>query len=228
MHIEVLSEDKSGSVVLDHIMSKYLQRHTLRHSCSIRPHRGKGHYPADFMRQPAKFASGLMDLLPAKVRAYADVYKPDELVLVIVMDSDDEPFEKLYVDLERIIRKFGNGLPYVIGISVEEMESWLLGDRQAVIQAYPNAHLSAIEEYRQDSICGTWEVLATAIYGNSADRIIKIGYPAIGQYKYEWAARISPFIEIERNQSPSFKRFIRQLERIMLRQENLLRYRTHG
>jgi hypothetical protein len=180
------------------------------------------------MRQPAKFASGLMDLLPAKVRAYADVYKPDELVLVIVMDSDDEPFEKLYVDLERIIRKFGNGLPYVIGISVEEMESWLLGDRQAVIQAYPNAHLSAIEEYRQDSICGTWEVLATAIYGNSADRIIKIGYPAIGQYKYEWAARISPFIEIERNQSPSFKRFIRQLERIMLRQENLLRYRTHG
>lgn len=228
MHIEVLSEDKSGSVVLKNIMSKYLQNHTLNHSCSVRPHRGKGHYPADFMLKPAKFASGLMDLLPAKVRAYADVYKSNELLLVIVMDSDDEPFEKVYLSLERIVRKFGNGLPYVIGISVEEMESWLLGDRQAVAQAYPNAPLAAIEDYRQDSICGTWEVLAEAIYGNSADRIIKIGYPAIGQYKYEWAARISQFMEIERNRSPSFKRFIRQLERILLRQENLLRYQTHG
>lgn len=228
MHIELLSEDKSGSVVLENIMRKYLQNHTIKHSCHVRPHRGKGHYPDDFLRPPAKFASGLMDLLPAKVRAYSEVYKPSELLMVIVMDSDDEPFDKVYSSLERIVRKFGNSLPYVIGIAVEEMESWLLGDRQAVAQAYPEAHISVIDDYKQDSICGTWEVLATTIYGNSADRIIKIGYPAIGQYKYEWAENISSYMEIERNQSPSFKRFIRQLDRILLHQENLLRYRSHG
>jgi hypothetical protein len=36
---------------------------------------------------------------------------------------------------------------------------WILADEQAVLEAYPEADLSIIREYRQDSVCGTWEVL---------------------------------------------------------------------
>lgn len=215
MHIEVLCEDKSGSVVLDYITARFLADNDYSCTYEIRPHRGKGRMPGNFMDKPARFASGLMDLLPAKVRAYADVYDPTELILVVVMDSDDEPFDKIYSDLERILQKFGRKLPYVIGISVEEMESWLLGDRQAILAAYPQARMTVVDNYEQDSICGTWEVLARAIYGNSAERLIKIGYPAIGQYKYEWANSIGPFLKIYENKSPSFRRFIKQLTRIM-------------
>lgn len=219
MHIEVLSEDKSGSVVLEHVLHKCLQRHHLRHSFSIRAHRGKGRLPNDWKQQPARFASGLLDLLPAKIRAYANVFHPGELILVVVMDSDKEPADRLYNELELVLQKFGGRLPYVIGISVEETEAWLLGDPEAVIKAYPNAKKSVLEQYEQDSICGTWETLATVIVGNEAERLIRIGYPAIGQYKYEWAERISPFLNIESNHSPSFNKFMYRMDRILLRSD---------
>ena len=217
MHIEILCEDKSGSVVLEYITARFLQDNDFDCTYAIRPHRGKGRMPDNFLVKPNRFASGLMDLLPAKVRAYADVYAPNELILVVVMDSDNDSYNKIYTELERVMQKFGCKLPYVIGISVEEMESWLLGDRQAILSAYPQASMTVIDNYEQDSICGTWEVLARAIYGNSAERLIKIGYPAIGQYKYEWASTISPYLKIYENKSPSFKRYIKQLTRVMVK-----------
>jgi succinyl-CoA synthetase beta subunit len=62
-------------------------------------------------------------------------------------------------------------------------------------------------------------VLARAIYGREAERLIRIGYPAVGQYKYEWASRIAPFMQLEQNQSPSFQKFLKKLNRIMNKQE---------
>lgn len=219
MHIEVLCEDKSGSVVLEHIIATWLADRKSVCSFEIRAHRGKGKLPNDYMAKPMRFASGLMDLLPAKVRAYAEIFRPEDLFLIIVMDSDDESADKIYVDLERVVQKFGQRIPYVIGVSVEEMESWLLGDRQALLKAFPEIHRTVLDNYEQDSICGTWEVLARAIYGREAERLIRIGYPAVGQYKYEWASRIAPFMQLEQNQSPSFQKFLKKLNRIMNKQE---------
>lgn len=219
MRIEILSEDKSSTAVLQSIMDQLLAKRHSRHQVFIRPHRGKGFYPVNFWKKPARYTSGLMDLLPAKVRAYAEIYDPAELILVVVMDSDNEDPDRVYRRLEKILLDFGGSLAYVIGISVEETESWLLADAQAIRQAYPQADLLLLKRYEQDSIVGTWEFLAAVIYGQEADRIISIGYPAVGQYKHEWAKQISPYLEIDRNQSPSFQRFRNHLERVLDRLE---------
>jgi hypothetical protein len=219
VHIEVLSEDKSGGLVLEYLMAAILAGRTVKHTYAVRPHRGKGVFPRNEWQKPARFASGLMDLLAAKLRAYTLAFQPDELLLVVVIDADAEPPDKVYAELEHLVRKFGKPLPYVIGISIEEIEAWLLGDPQAIRAAYPEASLKKIASYRQDSICGTWEVLASVIVGRDADRIIRIGYPAVGQYKQEWSRNIAPFLVPDRNQSPSFQRFRHQLARQLSRQE---------
>lgn len=213
MHIEILCEDKSGGMVLDHLMATILAQRPLQHTFAVRPHRGKGYYPRDEWGQPPRLANGLLDLLPAKLRAYTQTGRPENLLLVIVLDADAELPDQIQADLERLVRKFGGGLPTVIGISVEEIEAWLLGDAQAIRQAYPDASLKRLSGYRQDSVCGTWEVLASVLLGHEAERLIRIGYPAVGQYKQEWAHRIAPCLVPDRNQSPSFQRFFRPLIR---------------
>jgi hypothetical protein len=42
--------------------------------------------------------------------------------------------------------------------------------------------------------------------------LIRVGYPAIGQYKQEWAYRISRNMDPMRNESPSFSQFSGELK----------------
>jgi hypothetical protein len=214
MHFEVLTEDRSGGVVVEALMNKILKPLLPSYSIAIRPHRGKGALPDDPLAPPKKFASGLMDLLPAKLRAYDRVYAGTDFVLVVVMDSDDSFPDDVRQMLTVQSQRFAPGLRSVIGICVEETESWLLADEEAVLEAYPEADMNVIHEYLQDSVCGTWEVLCRAILREKARGLIRIGYPAIGQYKQEWAYRISRYLEPKRNESPSFSQFSGELIQI--------------
>ena len=211
MHIEILAEDKSGSLVLENLFKKITDRRPLRHHFAVRPHRGKGLLPKDLDAKPKPMASGLLDLLAAKLRAYASVCDSDEWLMVVVMDSDDQDPEDLIRQIRQVTIRYSRNLPVVIGLSVEEMESWLLGDPSAIKFAYPDAGLHWAENYKQDSICGTWEILAYVIMGHQADRLIRLGYPAVGQHKSEWAVHIAKHMEPERNQSPSFQRFYKKI-----------------
>lgn len=211
MHFEVLTEDRSGGVVVEALMNKILEPLLPSYTIAIRPHRGKGDLPEDPHGPPKKFASGLMDLLPAKLRAYDRIYAGTDFVLVVVMDSDDLLPDQVRQTLSEQVREFAPGLGYVIGVCVEETESWMLADMDAVLEAYPEADLEVIREYSQDSVCGTWEVLCRAILREKARGLIRVGYPAIGQYKQEWAYRISRYMDPARNGSPSFSLFSREL-----------------
>ncbi|MBP7401196.1 MAG: hypothetical protein KBA30_01105 [Clostridia bacterium] len=213
MHLEVLSEDRSGGVVIASILRILRERRSYGYSFAIRPHRGKGYQPTDPSRRPRRDTVGLLDLLPAKSRAYARVLDPDRNILIVVMDSDSVPPGEVESDLRDTLRRYAAPVPHVIGVCVEEIEAWLLGDRQALLAAYPDADLSVADRYGQDSICGTWQTLARCIHPDSAARIIRIGYPAIGQYKYEWCRDISRYMDPDRNDSPSFRRFLSRLDR---------------
>ena len=219
MHLEVLIEDRSGAVVMDVLLPRILAGRTVTHTFAVRPHRGKGSMPDDPFKPPARFASGLLDLLPAKARAYAQAYYPEEVLLIVIMDSDQDQPEMVFGEIKGVLARFAAPLPYVIGISVEEMEAWLLGDQQAILAAYPEANRDILANYEQDSICGTWEVLARALLGRQAHRVIRLGYPAVGQYKHEWARKIAPALDPDRNRSPSFHRFCQALDRILTFEE---------
>ena len=101
-------------------------------------------------------------------------------------------------------------IDHVFCIAVEEVEAWLLGDERALMEAYPQAKQQILRTYKQDSICGTWEVLAEEIYPGGIKRLKKecATYMEIGVKKAEWARNIGRLMELTGNKSPSFNFFI--------------------
>jgi hypothetical protein len=61
--------------------------------------------------------------------------------------------------------------------------------------------------YVQDSICGTWETLAEAIYPGGKAPLIALGFPITGQTKCEWAEKMGSWMNVKENLSPSFQAF---------------------
>ena len=61
--------------------------------------------------------------------------------------------------------------------------------------------------YENDSICGTWERLADAIYKGGASALSSKGSHAVGTEKSLWAKQICPHMDVDRNKSPSFCAF---------------------
>ena len=206
MLVEILSEDKSGAVVVERLTERIAEYEGVDCEVNVHPHRGCGSLPKDMTAKPPRFASSLLDLLPSELRAYNKVYSGKDLILVIAMDSDDNDPQQLRQEIYSCASKFAPDIRSVVGISTEEIEAWMLGDKAAIIDAYPDCKSEVIDSYEQDSVCGTWEVLCRAISEN-AEELIDIGYPAIGHYKALWAENISRYMLPQKNVSPSFNTF---------------------
>lgn len=206
MIIEILTEDKSGAVIVERLVEHIVANEGMEAEINVHPHRGCGSFPKDMLAKPPKFTSALLDLLPSELRAYNKVYAGKDLILVIAMDSDDKDPQSLRQDIYACAARFAPDIRSVVGLSTEEIEAWLLGDKKAVMQAYPDCREDVIDSYVPDSVCGTWEVLCRAVSEN-AEELIDIGYPAIGHYKSMWAETISNYLKPQNNISPSFKTF---------------------
>lgn len=206
MLIEILSEDKSGAVVVQRLAKRICDNEGMDAEVRVHPHRGCGSLPKDMTAKPPKFASSLLDLLPAKLRAYNKVYGGKDVILIVAMDSDDNDPQALRQELYSCASKFAPNIRSIVGLSTEEIEAWMLGDKHAIIDAYPDCRRDVLDSYVQDSVCGTWETLCRAVSEN-AEELIDIGYPAIGHYKALWAETISRYMLPQKNVSPSFNTF---------------------
>ena len=90
-------------------------------------------------------------------------------------------------------------------------EALLLGDLSAVATAYPRVDMAVLRRYRQDDICGTWELLADAVHRGGAAALKRAGWQAVGREKAAWAERIGRHVDPCRNGSPSFQYFRKQV-----------------
>lgn len=212
-HLAVLAEDRSSVPLLERIVRHVIEEKGLDCTFKIHPHRGKGYLPKDFKERPNPRAGGILNQLPAKLRAYQAVFDRHELMVAVVFDADNDDVGELYGRCVSVFRQEAPDLIYCIAIAVEEFEAWLLGDFTAILKAYPNADREEYEKYKQDSICGTWEHLARVIHGKSARSLIAADYPAVGISKIEWSRRISPYMDLDNNRSPSFNTFVNHLRR---------------
>ena len=68
--------------------------------------------------------------------------------------------------------------------------------------------------YKNDSICGTWELLADAVCKGGSKALKQEGWQAIGKQKSVWAKEITPHMNVDSNISPSFNNMRLQLQRI--------------
>ena len=206
MHFEVLVEDRSGSISLEFILEKILGRNGVDHSWNIRAFKGIGHLPRDLDGVPNPTNQRLLHNLPGLLRAYGKSLQGLSAV-VVVADSDDRDCIRFKQDLLNVLHTCNPRPNTLFRIAIEETEAWLLGDRVAVKSAYPNSKDAVLNGYVQDSICGTWEVLADAVHSGGSVSLKRLGYPAAGEAKCEWARKISPLMDVDSNQSKSFQVF---------------------
>ena len=206
MHYEVLVEDQSGSIALDAIMEKILGTNYTSHSWRLHPYKGLGRLPKNLRSVTDPKKRILLDQLPAILQGYGKSLTPHDVVIVVV-DLDDRDCLAFKKELVNVLNACNPRPRALFRIPIEESEAWLLGDRNAVKSAYPLANNFVLNSYVQDSICGTWEVLADAVYQGGAARLKNLGYPDTGIAKCEWAREITPYIDVDSNQSKSFQVF---------------------
>jgi hypothetical protein len=169
------------------------------HTFKIIPHRGKGKLSGDPSRKPDPKRQGLLDQLPAKLRAYGKALRPDTDRVVILVDLDDDACHALKKRLVTLL-KFCEPRPIVLfRIAIEEVEAFYLGDRNAIKVAFPRARLHKMKSYVQDSICGTWELFQMVIGAQSEDKVA-------------WAESMGRYLTVNwkgprANLSPSFQQF---------------------
>ena len=131
-----------------------------------------------------------------------------------VCDLDDRCLKSFRQELFAVLNACSPKPETRFCIAIEEGEAWLLGDVPAIETAYPNAKLDILKRYKNDSICGTWEVLADAVFTGGSGALKSGGWQAVGREKSEWSERIAPLMDVENNASPSFQYFRRNLREL--------------
>lgn len=213
MHFEFLVEDQSGKAMLERLIHKII---SAEHTFKIHPYKGIGHIPKGLNPQSEPDKRILLDQLPRLLRAFGNLhasYSDDyRAAVIIVCDLDSKNYDTFMAELNGMLNQVNPAPNARFCIAVEEGEAWFLGDRAAVMMAYPKAKTAVLNAYVQDSICGTWEVLADAVYPGGSMALAGRGYRAVGLEKSRWAENITPNMEVAENSSPSFGRFQETLE----------------
>lgn len=208
MHFEILVEDQSGKKTLDILVPGIIGR---PHTFNVHPYKGIGHIPKGLTAKSEAGKRILLDQLPRLLRGYGKAFAHYPIdcpaVVILVCDLDDKCLKAFRQELDALLNACDPRPTTRFCIAVEEGEAWFLGDIPAVKAAYPKAKEVVLSEYRNDSICGTWELLANAVYHGGASALEARGWRAVGEEKSKWAETITPHMDVMNNASPSFIRF---------------------
>ena len=213
MHVEVLVEDSSGAKLIATLLPKLIGPQGAPHTWRVHPYKGMGRLPAGLSAKADPAKRALLGQLPRLLAGYGKT--PGIDAVVVVVDSDRRDCKVFLKELKALLHKCQPAPNTLFRLAIEEMEAWFLGDRQALLAAYPRAKKEVLGRYRQDSICGTWELLVDAVHPGGVSAIQRAGWPLPGQIKHGWAELIGPLMDIEHNQSLSYCKFRDGLRRIV-------------
>ena len=201
VHLEFLVEDQSGRAALEILVPRMLgPASTYR----IHSYKGVGRLPRGLRPKSDADKRILLDQLPRVLRGYGS--DPGRQIVVVICDLDDKSRPEFLAELNQMLdRCTPRPRITLFCLAIEEFEAWYLGDLAAVRKAYPRANARVLESYVNDSICGTWEVLADATYPGGSKALARLGWSAEGEQKSIWARMISPHMDIDGNRSPSFR-----------------------
>ncbi len=210
MHLEVLVEDASGKIALESLLPKVLGALGAAHTWRIHSYKGIGRIPRNLQVRADPAKRMLLNQLPRLLAGYGN--SPGVDAVMVVLDSDTRPCAD-FLDELKAIGAIGHSNT-LFRLAIEEMEAWYFGDRIALKKAYPHAKAKVLNDYVQDGVCGTWEMLADAVYSGGSAAIKNRGWPLSGQVKCEWAERIAPHMDVAANLSPSFNKFVQGVRRL--------------
>lgn len=205
MHFDILVEDVSGKRMLDVLVPKIIgESHTFQVHC----YKGIGRLPKGMTPDSEPQKRILLDQLPRVLQGFGKTHAAYpasyQAAVLVVCDLDDRCLKAFRADLLGLLQRCSPAPETRFCIAIEEGEAWLLGDLNAIRTAYPDTRDAALNSYTHDSICGTWEKLADAVYAGGAVALKALGWTMIGREKSIWADAITPHMNIDENQSPSF------------------------
>ena len=213
MYFQFLVEDLSGGQLIRVLMDKMVAQHPdVSYDCKT--FKGIGGFTKKNTARETKTGKLLNDLA-TYLRGFNKSLQGMPAAIVVVVDNDDRKSAEFAAEVNRVAALILISMDHVFCIAVEEMEAWLLGDEQAILAAYPDAKLTHLRSYEQDSICGTWEVLADVVYQGGLARMKKDcqAYGEIGKIKFEWATNIGSHMEWDTNKSGSFQLFASEINK---------------
>ena len=213
MHFQYLVENQSGAALIRILMQKIVELYpNATYDC--KGFRGIGGFTRKNTIKETKTGKLLNDLA-TYLRGFDRSLQSFPSVIIVVLDSDDHDVQQFRSELEAVAIQNMIKIDHVFCLAVEEIEAWLLGDRHALLSAYPHAKMHVLNTYVQDSICGTWEVLADAVYPGGTSKLSRehASFIEIGKLKAEWAQNIGIHMDLKSNESPSFNDFIHEIER---------------
>ena len=215
MHFQFLIEDQSSAVLIELLMEKIKQECAGPLSVEIKAFHGIGGFTKKNTVKETKTGKLLNDLATYLSGFDKKLQWTESAAIFVIVDNDTRETDAFHKELEDIARNKNIRTDHVFCIAVEEVEAWLLGDRDALLQAYPHAKKQILNAYQQDSICGTWECLADTVYRGGRDRLKK-DCPTVterGKCKSAWAMNIGKHMQLDANISPSFKYFLSEVRK---------------
>jgi len=205
MHLEILVEDLSGKKALDILVPGITGA---QDTFNIHAYKGVGRVPKGMKDAADPSNRILLTNLPKLLKGYGRTfqgYPQDyEAAVILVCDLDNKDLKSFLDELNGVLRACHPKPRAHFCVAIEEGEAWFLGDVRAVKSAYPAADDGVLNSYVNDSICGTWEKLADAVYPGGAKALSKRGWQTVGAEKARWAEAIAPRMDVENNASPSF------------------------
>lgn len=208
MHFEILVEDQSGKKALDILVPKLISD---EHTFNVHPYKGIGRIPKNLGNNTNASKRILLDQLPKLLRGYGNTFAnyPDDYpaAVILICDLDNKCLAQFRKELYGILDACHPKPETRFCIAIEEGEAWFLGDFPAIKMAYPKAKDSVLNGYVNDSICGTWERLADAVFYGGSQALSTKGGQAIGAEKSIWSEKIAPHMDVANNKSPSFNYF---------------------
>ena len=215
MHFEILVEDRSGKRMLDTLIPKIIgAQHTFR----VIDYQGTGHIPRNLTSSADARNRLLLSQLPRLLRGYGNTFANYSTnypaAVILVCDLDDKCLKVFREELFTVLNACNPKPETRFCIAIEEGEAWLLGDLPAIKLAYPNARDNVLNRYDNDSICGTWELLADAVFRGGANRLRNEGWRSVGREKSAWVGLIAPHMNVETNTSPSFCYFRQKIREL--------------
>ncbi|MEW6350432.1 MAG: hypothetical protein AB1646_15315 [Thermodesulfobacteriota bacterium] len=196
MRIHVLVEGPSEKALLESWLPRFLPH---GHTFKIIQHKGKGRIPGDPSSAPDPRRQGLLDQLPAKLRAYGKSLRPETDRVLVPVDLDDDDCLVLKNRMVHLLDYCDPPPTVLFRIPIEETEAFYLGDPPGIRKALGKCRKGKMSSYVQDGICGTWELYSDVIGENR-------------EAKVEWAERMGPYLTVQwegagANRSPSFRQF---------------------
>ena len=186
MIVEILLEEPSMENFLREVLPKILPPdYILDNNCFLRPHNGK---------------SDLKKSIPNKIKVFSNYHEP--VKVIIIHDQDSNDCRKLKKSLVELCKTNGN-CGVLIRIACKELESWYLGDMDAIEKAYPKFKAKNFKKY--------------ARFRNpdllQASQELKLLIP---EFQKGFASKnISKFISIEKSTSTSFLHLVSGISKFL-------------